>query len=186
MTVCEAQRLFPVEEYRRMAEAGIFHEDDRIELIEGKTVQMTAIGSRRAACVKHLNKLLIREVGDSGIGGAQDPVILPDIREPELDLTVLRPRDDFYAAGHPVPEDVLLLIEVSDTSLEHDRDVKVPLPAQAGILEAWVMDLANEKMHVFSQPTDGFYRDTRSSGRSGSVSPQALPNLMVSVEDVLG
>ncbi len=80
----------------------------------------------------------------------------------------------------------MLLIEVSDTSLEYDRDVKVPLPAQAGILEAWAMDLANEKMHVSWQPTDGFYRDTRSSGRSGSVSPQALPNLMVSVEDVLG
>jgi Uma2 family endonuclease len=184
--VREAQRLFTVEEYYRMAEVGIFHEDDRVELIEGKIIQMAAIGSRRAACVKRLNKLLVQEVGDSGIVGAQDPVILPDISEPEPDLTVLRPRDDFYAAGHPVPEDVLLLIEVSDTLLDYDRDVKVPLPAQAGIPEAWVMDLANEKTHVCSQPTDGFYRDTRSSGRSGSVSPQALLNLMVSVEDALG
>lgn len=169
-----------------MAEAGIFHEDDRVELIEGKIIQMAAIGSRHAACVKRLNKLLVREVGDSGVVGAQDPVVLPDISEPEPDLTVLRPRDDFYAAGHPVPEDVLLLIEVSDTSLEYDRDVKVPLYARAGIPEVWIMNLANEKMHVYSQPADGFYRDTRPLGRGGSVSPQALPDLVVSVEDVLG
>ena len=95
MTIRETQRLFTIEEYHRMAEAGILHEDDRVELIEGKIIQMAAIGSRHAACVKRLNKLLVRAVGDSGIVGAQDPVLLPDRSEPEPDLTILRPREDF-------------------------------------------------------------------------------------------
>ena len=168
-----------------MAEAGILHEDDRVELIEGKIIQMAAVGSRHAACVKRLIKFLVREVGDSGVVGAQDPVVLPDSSEPEPDVAVLRPRDDFYAAGHPVPEDVLLLIEVSDTSLEYDRDVKVPLYARAGISEVWIVDLVNEKIHAYSRPTDESYRDTRSLGRDDSVSLQALPDLVVSVENVL-
>lgn len=160
MTIREVQRLFTVEEYHRMAEAGILHEDDRVELIEGKIIQMAAVGSRHAACVKRLIKFLVREVGDLGVVGAQDPVVLPDSSEPEPDVVVLRPRDDFYAAGHPVPEDVLLLIEVSDTSFDYDRDVKVPLYARAGVPEVWIVDLVNEKIHVYSRPTDGSYRDT--------------------------
>ena len=103
MTIRETQRLFTIEEYHRMTEAEILREDDRVELIEGKIIQMAAIGSRHAACVKRLNKLLVRAVGDSGIVGAQDPVLLPDRSEPESDLTILRPREDFYAESHPIP-----------------------------------------------------------------------------------
>lgn len=180
-----SRRRFTVEEYHRMAEAGILHEDDRIELIEGEIVEMSPIGSRHAACVKRLIKLLIREIGDSGVVGAQDPVLLPDDTEPEPDVMVLQPREDFYAEAHPTPEDVLLLIEVSDTSLAYDREVKLPLYARAVIPEVWIVDLADEKVHVYSWPTGGSYEDLRSVGRSGSVTPSALPSLAVSVEDVL-
>ncbi len=186
MTIRQTQRLFTVEEYHRMAEAGILHEDDRVELIAGKIIQMAAIGSRHAACVKRLIKLLVREVGDSGVVGAQDPIILPDSSEPEPDVTVLRPRDDFYAAGHPVPEDVLLLIEVSDTSLEYDREVKLPLYARADIPEVWIVDLVNEKIHTYSQPAARSYANVSSTVRGDQVIPWMLPGLVVSVEDTLG
>jgi Uma2 family endonuclease len=186
MTVREMQRLFTVEEYHRMAEAGILHEDDRVELIEGRTILTAAIGSRHAACVKRLVKLLVREVGDSGVVGAQDPVVLPGSSEPELDTTVLHPRDDFYAAGHPVPGDVLLLIEVSDTSLEYDRKVKLPLYASAGIPEVWIVDLVNQNVHAYSRSTAGSYGNTYSVERSDSIAPRMLPDLVVNLDEILG
>ena len=186
MTIRETQRLFTIEEYHRMAEAGILHEDDRVELIEGKIIQMAAIGSRHAACVKRLNKLLVREVGDSGVVGVQDPVVLPVSSEPEPDVTVLRPRDDFYAAGHPVPEDVLLLIEVSDTSLEYDRDVKVPLYARAGIPEVWVVDLTGEEILAYLRPEGIAYAEVGRVGRGGSLASRTVPGLTLTAGDVLG
>jgi Uma2 family endonuclease len=180
------QRLFTVEEYHRMAEAGILHEDDRVELIAGKIIQMAAIGSRHAACVKRLIKLLVREVGDSGVVGAQDPIILPDSSEPEPDVTVLRPRDDFYAAGHPVPEDVLLLIEVSDTSLEYDRELNLPLYARAGIPEVWIVDLQRREISLYTQLEGGVYREIGQVHPGDSITPQTLPMLTVRVEDIFG
>ena len=147
---------------------------------------MSPIGSRHAACVKRLIKLLVREVGDSGIVGAQDPVLLPGNSEPEPDVMVLRPREDFYAGAHPAPGAVLLVIEVSDTSLEYDREVKLPLYARAGVPEVWIVDLINERVHTYSQPTDEFYEDARSIGPGGSVSPRALPGLVISIHDILG
>ena len=186
MTTRETQRLFTIEEYHRMAEAGILHEDDRVELIEGKIIQMAAIGSRHAACVKRLNKLLVHVVGDSGIVGTQDPVLLPDRSEPEPDLTVLRPREDFYAESHPVPEDVLLLIEVSDTSLEFDREVKLPLYARAGIPEVWIVDLQNSEIVTYSRPEGSDYKQTERAGRDASVAPSMLPGFTLNVGGILG
>ena len=186
MTIRETQRLFTIEEYHRMAEAGILHEDDRVELIEGKIIQMAAIGSRHAACVKRLVKLLVREIGDSGVVGAQDPIILPDSSEPEPDVTVLRPRDDFYAAGHPIPEDVLLLIEVSDTSLEYDREIKLPLYARAGIPEVWIVNLAGSDILTYSRPESGSYEEVNLARHGDRISSQVLPALLVSVGDILG
>lgn len=175
MTIREAQRLFTVEEYHRMAEAGILHEDDRVELIEGKIIRMAAIGSRHAACVKRLIKFLVQEVGDSGVVGAHDPVVLPDISEPEPDVTVLRPRDDFYAAGHPAPEDVLLLIEVSDTSLEYDRDVKIPLYARAGVPEVWIVDLRGERLLIYARPEGGAYVESAQARRDEPIAREWSP-----------
>jgi Uma2 family endonuclease len=186
MTIRETQRLFTIEEYHRMAEAGILHEDDRVELIEGKLIQMAAIGSRHAACVKRLIKLLVREVGDSGVVGAQDPVVLPDSSEPEPDVAVLRPRDDFYAAGHPVPEDVLLLIEVSETSLEYDREVKLPLYARSGVPEVWVVNLSGEEILRYSLPEGEAYAEVGRVGRGGSLASRTVPDLTLKAEDILG
>jgi Uma2 family endonuclease len=180
------RRLFDVHEYYRMAEAGILHEDERVELIEGEIIEMSPIGGKHAACVKRLILLLIERLGRAAVVGAQDPVRLTDLTEPQPDVAVLRPREDFYAEGHPAPEDVLLLIEVSDTTLEYDRSVKVPLYARAGISEVWIVDLTGRKIEVYSRPADGAYRDIRSVEPGSSISPQALPDLVVNVDDVLG
>ncbi len=186
MDLREARRLFTVDEYHRMAESGILDEDDRVELIEGEIIKMSPTGSRHAACVGRLNRLLNRQLGDRAIVRVQDPILLSDLTEPEPDLALLRPREDFYSSGHPRPEDVLLVIEVAETSLNIDRNAKMPLYALSGIPEAWVVDLLGEKIVTYSRPGSGTYRETRNVGRDGSVSSEDLPGLTVAVEEVLG
>ena len=186
MDLHEAQRLFSVEEYHRMAEAGILHEDDRVELIEGRIIRMAAIGSRHAACVKRLIALLASRTAGDAIVSAQDPVQLPDYSEPEPDVALLRPRADFYARAHPTPDDVLLVIEVSDTSPEYDREVKLLLYARAGIPEAWIVDLNREEVWTYSRPEDGSYGRIRGVGRGKSIALEKMPGLTVEVGEILG
>ena len=123
------RRRFTVHDYHRMGEAGILHEDDRVELIEGDIVEMAAIGTRHFACVNQLTRSLVREVGDAAIVSVQNPVRLDEHTEPQSDLTVLRAMD--YRESLPMPEDVMPLIEVSDTTLAYDHGVKLPLYARA-------------------------------------------------------
>jgi Uma2 family endonuclease len=137
-----SRRRFTVHDYHRMAEAGILHEDDRVELIEGEVVEMTPIGGRHASCVAELTWLLSRQIGDELRLCVQNPVRLGEHGEPQPDLAVIRARD--YKGSLPGPEDVMLLIEVADTSLSYDREVKLPLYARAGIAEAWLVDLSEE------------------------------------------
>ena len=133
MPVQVERRTFNVEEYHRMLDAGIITEDDRVELIEGEILMMSPIGSWHAACVNRLDALLHRLFGESVIISVQNPIRLSDFSEPQPDLAVLRARQDYYAQTHPTSNDILLLIEVADQSLEFDRDVKVPLYAKAAI-----------------------------------------------------
>lgn len=132
---------FTVDDYNRMAETGILKEDARVELIEGEIKMMSPIGSRHASTVDRSDRALKRLLGDSYIVRVQGPILLDDYSEPQLDLAVLHFRDDFYAGGHPTPADVLLVIEVADSTLQEDRKVKMPLYARAGIPEAWLVDL---------------------------------------------
>lgn len=178
------KRLFSAEEYRRLVEAGILSEDDRVELIEGEIVEMAAMGSRHAACVDRLNKLLGQRVAEETIVRVQSPIRLSERTEPEPDLALLRPRDDFYAGGHPGPEDVLLVVEVAETSVEYDSEVKLPLYARAGIPEAWLVDLPKERIEAHSRPVDGEYREITRARRAETVSSKTAPGL--SAADILG
>ncbi len=144
---------FSVDDYYKMAEAGILHEDDRVELIEGEVITMTPIGSRHAACVSRINKLFSRALSDAVILRVQDPIRLDDFNEPEPDLALVAFRADFYAEQHPRPEDVLLAIEVADSSLAYDRETKIPLYARSGIREVWLVDLQYGEITVYRQPT---------------------------------
>jgi Uma2 family endonuclease len=186
MDLREARRLFTVDEYHRMAESGILDEDDRVELIGGEIIRMSPTGSRHAASVSRLNRIFNKRLGNEAIVRVQDPILLSDLTEPEPDVALLRPREDFYSGGHPRPEDVLLVVEVAETSLSIDRNAKVPLYALSGIPDAWVVDLAGASITTYSRPEGGTYRETRSVGRDGYVSSESFPGLTVAVEEVLG
>jgi Uma2 family endonuclease len=186
MALIEARRLFNVDEYYRMADAGILTEDDRVELIEGEIIEMSPIGDRHAACVDGLTKLLVQRVRDAAIVRVQNPIRLSDLIEPQPDLGLLRPRDDFYARGHPRPEDVFLIVEVAETSLNYDRDLKVPLYASAGIPEVWLVDLPCSEIWTYSQPESGADRMANRVGRGGSITSNAIPELTVEAGEILG
>ena len=180
------KRLFTVEEYHQMAEAGILHEDDHVELIEGEIVEMAPMGSRHAACLDRLNKLFTRHSSEDAIVRVQSPIHLPDSTEPEPDLALLKPRDDFYAGGHPGPEDVLLVIEVSETSVEYDSEVKLPLYARAGIPEAWLVNLPEQRIEVHSRPVDNEYRQSARYRSGDSLASSVISAPGLSAAGILG
>ena len=180
------RRRFTVDEYHRMAEAGILGEDDRVELIEGEIVEMSPSGWRPQACVDRLTHRLVPVLQSRAILRPQGPIRLSSDSEPQPDLVVLRPRADFYAEGGPGPEDVLWLIEISDTSLRYDRDVKVPLYGRYGIPEVWVVDLAGEQVFVYRDPRPGGgYRSAQVLGRGARLAPHAFPDLELAVNEIL-
>jgi Uma2 family endonuclease len=178
------RRRFTVHDYHRMGEAGILHEDDRVELIEGEIVEMAAIGTRHFACVNRLTQILVRGVGDAAVVSVQNPVRLDEHTEPQPDLTVLRVRD--YRQSLPMPEDVLLLIEVSDTTLSYDRGVKLPLYARAGIREVWIVDLVGEIIERHTDPSGERYRGFERARAGEKIESAALPELAFRVDAVLG
>jgi Uma2 family endonuclease len=154
MAVQLAKRYFNVTEYYRMAEAGILTEADRVELIDGEIVKMSPIGSLHAACVRQLDAMLQRQTEQYALVSVQSPIRLSDFSEPEPDVALLRPRSDHYAQAHPAPADVLLVIEVADTTAMSDRNVKVPLYARAGIPEVWLIDLQQDLIEIYAQPAN--------------------------------
>ena len=158
MSVQVARRYFTVEEYHRMGAAGIFTEDDRVELIEGEILQMSPIGSRHAASVNRLNAKFNNLLADRAVVSVQDPILLNDFSEPQPDIAVLTRREDFYADALPTAKDVLLVVEVADTTVAYDRDIKLPSYARSGILEAWLVDLPAETVEVHLEPVNGAYR----------------------------
>jgi Uma2 family endonuclease len=175
---------FTVHDYHRMGEAGILHEDDRVELIEGEIVEMAAIGTRHFSCVNRLNRMLVMSVGDAAVVSVQNPVRLNEHTEPQPDVTVIRPRD--YTESLPVPEDVLLLVEVSDTTLVYDRNVKLPLYARTGIGEVWIVNLPARTIEQHTDPSDEGYRRLDHKRGGQNLQPTALPGLTLTVDEILG
>ena len=180
------RRLFTVDEYYRMGEAGVLCPDDREELIEGEVVTMSPPGSRHAACVDRATRALVTALGDLAILRVQNPVRLNRYTEPQPDLAVVRPRADFYAARHPEPADVLLVVEVALSSLDYDRDVKARLYAEAGLPEYWLVDIADESVWRHAEPRDGAYRDRQQFRRGDSITPHLLPECPIAVDVLCG
>jgi Uma2 family endonuclease len=180
------KRLFTVSEYHSLAETGILSEDDRVELIEGEIFQMAPIGNRHAGCVKRLNRLLSRELGDRALLGVQDPIALDDHSEPEPDISVLRPRADDYSNSHPTPEDLFLVIEVADSSAGFERFRKIPVYARNGVPEVWLVDLTTHRIEAYREPSGMSYRAVRQLEAGDRLSPLAFPDLVLEVGEILG
>jgi hypothetical protein len=177
-----AKRRFTVDEYYRMAQVGILSSRQRVELIDGEIVVMTPVGVRHAACVTSEARALTRAAGDDAIVRSQAPVRLDLYYEPEPDLTLLRPREDFYASRHPGPGDILLLVEIADSSIGYDRDVKAPMYAMSGIPEYWIADLNANILWEYSMPNRGRYERIEECRRGQSIAPQLLPACVVPVD----
>jgi Uma2 family endonuclease len=173
-------------EFEQMGHAGILSPDARLELLEGAIYQMPPIGSPHAACVKFLSAQLNRLFNGRLIVSIQDPIRLNDFSEPQPDIALLRWRDDFYRHAHPTPDDVLLVIEVADSTVESDRSYKIPLYAQAGIAEAWLVNLPDEQVELFAAPANGVYQTSRVFKRGEEAQSQTIEDLSVSVSDLLG
>jgi len=148
------RHLISVDAFHRMGETGILGPADRVELIDGEIIDMSPIGALHAAIVDLLARHFGRRAGDAVFVRCQNPLRLDDMSEPEPDIAILRPRADFYTTAHPGPADVLLVIEVADTSLSYDLAVKVPLYARHGIPEVWVIDSATRRTQVFREPRE--------------------------------
>jgi Uma2 family endonuclease len=187
MAVMLRRYRFTVDEYERLAEAQVLTQCDRVELLDGEIVEMTPIGDRHASVVARLTRLFSSHLGDRSLVWVQNPIGLRVVRSmPQPDVVLVRPRADFYATGKPGPDDVLLLIEVMDTSAETDRSVKLPLYARAGISEVWLLDLATARVEVFRRPTVAGYREAETLERNDRLTPQAFPDLSLPVADLLG
>lgn len=165
-----------VADYDRMGEAGIFGAGERVELIEGDIVDMAPIGSAHAGTVKYLIRAFNTAVGQQAIVAAQDPVVLGVHSEPQPDIALLRVRADFYRSSHPSPADILLIVEVTDTTPQYDLEVKVPLYALHGIPETWVVDLPSRVLRVFREPSSAGYRQVQAFERPETLAPSSLPD----------
>jgi len=179
-------RRFTVDEYHRMAVAGILGEDDRVELLDGWIVEMSPIGSRHAGCVNRLAALLYRRLGDTVVLAVQNPVILNTWWEPQPDLAVLTPRPDAYGAAHPRADDALLIVEVADSSVAHDRATKLPAYAAGGVAEVWLVDLEAGRIEVYRSPTPRGYQDVRALTPGQTVAALLVPTGEIAVDEILG
>ena len=186
MAVQVTRWQFTADDYERMITAGILAEDDRVELIDGEVIAMSPIGPPHAAIVNRLNALLNRRFAGAAIVSVQNPIRLNDYSEPQPDLAVLRPRDDFYAQSHPTASDILLLVEVADTSLAYDRTEKLPRYAQESIPEVWLVDLDNELVTQYARPALNQYRHQVTLARGQTLVAQSVANFEISIDTIFG
>lgn len=181
-----ARRHFTVEEFHRMGETGILTSDDRVELIRGEILQMTPIGSTHSGCVAYLTNTFAARLGGRVIVNPQNPVRLARDTEPQPDLVLLKPRPDFYRLSHPTVHEVLLLVEVADSSIKFDRDVKQPIYAQDGIPEVWIVNLGERRIHVYRDLAQGQYRDIFDVTGTGRLHPLVFPDCELAADEILG
>jgi len=175
---------FTVEQYHLMHEAGVFAEGDRLELIDGEIKTMSPIGRKHAACIIRLSKLFEKKLGDQVLISAQNPILLKDNSEPQPDLAILKPREDFYEESLPTPADILLIIEVADSSLEYDQAIKAPLYATAGIPEMWLFDVNNKTIASFSQHSALGYKQLQRYDQGDQLTMQMFPDVVFNWQEL--
>ena len=179
-------RRFNVDEYYAMAEAGILARDERVELIDGEIITMSPIGNPHGAGVDRATDLIVPLVTGRAIVRVQAHVRLADDCQPEPDLMLLARRDDFYSTEAPGPADVLLLIEVADSSLSYDRNRKLPLYALYAIPEVWIENIPDRAIEAYSNPVNGEYTESRTYRPGETISPTAFPDVVLPVSQLIG
>lgn len=176
---------FTFDDYDQMIEYGILTENDRVEFIRGEIIDKMPIGDHHAATVNRLTRLLILKVGEAAIVSIQNPIRFAD-SEPEPDVALYRPRADYYELGKPRPADVLLVIEVADSTLDFDREVKRELYAEAGIPEYWIVNLVEGCVEIHRQPTpEGVYRSLQTARKGDQLEIASVTGCDVSVDQIL-
>jgi len=185
MSSNNTKRLFTFEECLRMAEVGILSPDERVELIAGEIVVMSPIGPRHGVAVDRTNRAMIQLVGDKAIVRTQGTVVLDRFAAPQPDIALLRPKDDEYITKNPAAEDIFLLIEVADSSLDYDTTTKLGLYAILGIHEYWVADLQSRRLLVYSEPKADKYSISRELHPGDSVAPDLPPDCSIPVDLIL-
>ena len=181
-----ARRRFTVAEYYAMAEAGVLAYDERVELLDGDVIAMPPINEWHASRVGRFTNTLPPQFQGQAIVWVQNPVRLGDGSEPEPDVMLLRWRDDFYEGGHPGPADVLLLIEVSDTTVDYDRNEKLSAYAAAGIPEVWIASRQDRRIESYADPDGDEYATVRHYGAGERIAPRAFPDVMLDVDRIIG
>jgi Uma2 family endonuclease len=185
MEIEVTKKLFTVDEYYRMADAGILTADDRVELIDGEIIEMSPTGNRHNACVNRANTFFSEAFGRSVIVSNQSPLRLSNYTEPVPDVIVLKTVADFYASRECKPEDVLFLVEVSDTTLRYDKNIKLPRYAAAGVAEVWIEDLQGDVLLVYRYPVKKAFKTSLVLHRGDSISPLAFPQVTFKIDDLL-
>ena len=180
----QAQHRFSVADYYRMAETGVLKPDARVELLDGRITDMSPTGPFHGGSVKRLIRMFNQRAAGRWLVSAQDPVHLDPHSEPQPDLMLLRPMADDYTSRHPVPEDVFLLIEVADTTLDFDREQKLPLYGRAGIAEVWIVNLLARTIEIYREPHFSGYSWHRFLGSGEKASPLAFPDVGLEVAEL--
>ena len=186
MAVELLRQLFTVDQYYKMLDAGVFTENERVELIRGEIIKMSPMGCHHAGRLNRLNELFFLRLAQTVIVGIQNPVRLNNTSEPQPDVSLLQRRPDFYETQKPQPENVFLLIEVSDTTIKYDREIKIPLYAENNIVEVWLVNLTEDCLEVYRQPTANGYEFVQTFQRGENVTIQVLPNATFTVDEILG
>jgi len=177
---------FTVEEFNKLGQAGIFDEDDRVELLDGEIIVMSPIGKQHAGTVMQLHSLLQGRLHPRVLPGVQNPAVIDEFSEPLPDIMLLKPKKDYYKSGHPQPKDILLLIEVSDTTLRYDRNRKLPKYAESGVPEVWIVNLKNQTIEQYRNPAAGEYLHCHVYQRGEQISVKAFPEVEFTVEELIG
>ena len=176
---------FTVADYYAMVDGGILAESDRVELLDGDIIVMPPIGDWHQSSIDRFTNLMLPLLRGRAIMRVQGPTRLDDNSEPLPDVMLLRQRDDYYETGHPSPSEVLLLIEVADTSVDYDRNAKLAAYARAGIPEVWIVSRQDQRIEAYTEPSGGKYSNARHAGHGESIAPGALPDVVMEIDRVI-
>lgn len=185
MNLQTMRRFITVDEYHQMGETGIFKEDEHLELIDGEIVKMTPIGSRHASCVDRLNEFFVTLLTGRAIVRVQNPIYLSEHSELEPDIAITKRYEKAYITKHPEPKDIYLIVEVADTSINFDREVKIPLYAKAGIIEVWLVDLNEDCVEIYQKPAHDKYHIIYKKYGAETISPLSFPDYKITLNELI-